>query len=254
MSSFAGLQAEEQYQILYCFFVSIHLNHIGVYAIIAFQRLKQAELNGFSSTLKWIVEKTGIVGFYLWNKVNWLIDWLTDEGWKHPKFAFVQWFELATHWHWCLRCHFPSDFVQVLGWIPRLRQRGDGRMSGGGGARLGISAPGVQEDAVLWKPVRHVLQPQQAPSSLGFPAGLRPPEWHQPGVLKGGRQPSFGQPAASVPSAAAAAAAAADPVLDINHRDEAGRLWIDGNCVFILLHDFTDFHSSSSSDSAVRFF
>lgn len=127
-------------------------------------------------------------------------------------------------------------------------------MSGGGGASLGVSPPGVQEDAVLWKPVRHVLQPQQPPAGLGFPAWLGPPERHQPGVFKGGRVLPLRQPAApaSVPSAAAAAAAA--PVLDINHREEAGRVRVDVNCVFISLTTSQNFHSRSSSDSAMRFF
>lgn len=83
-------------------------------------------------------------------------------------------------------------------------------MSGGGGASLGVPAPGVQEDAVLREPVRHVLQPQQAAGGLGPLA----PEWHQPGVLAGGRQ-SAAVAAAAAASSSAAAAAPAAPVLDI---------------------------------------
>lgn len=80
-----------------------------------------------------------------------------------------------------------------MGRVPRLRQRGHGRLSERGGSCLGVSATGVQKDAVLRKPLRHVLQPEQPPG-LRRLLGLllaRPlqPGGDQPGVPTRWRSP-----------------------------------------------------------------
>lgn len=129
----------------------------------------------------------------------------------------------------------PSPLLQVMGWVPRLCQRGDGRLSRGSGGRLGISPPGVQKDAVLRKSLRHVLQPQQPPGSLGLPARITRPGRDQPGVsTRACRSPAVLPPPSPVSSAAAAA------VLDITTRRRRYKL-----CVFKSI-DFSLFFSALS--------
>ena len=121
-----------------------------------------------------------------------------------------------------------SSFPQVVGSVPWLRQHGDGWLSRRGGSCLGISPPGIQEDAVLRKPLRHVLQPQQPPSGLGFPAWLIQPGRDQPGVSKRARWSSGRLPPPSRATVSSAAAA----VLDITTPKEMELVWIDINSVF----------------------
>lgn len=124
-----------------------------------------------------------------------------------------------------------SSFPQVVGSVPWLRQHGDGWLSRRGGSCLGISPPGIQEDAVLRKPLRHVLQPQQPPGSLSFPAWLIQPGRDQPGVSKRARWSSGRLPPPSHATVSSAAAA----VLDITTPKEMGLVWIDINSVSFFL-------------------
>ena len=80
--------------------------------------------------------------------------------------------------------------LQVMGWVPWLCQRGDGWLSRGGGGRLGVSTPGIKEDAVLWKPLWHVLQPEQPSSRFCLPPRLSEQGGDQPGVSKRERRSS----------------------------------------------------------------
>lgn len=54
--------------------------------------------------------------------------------------------------------------MKVLGCVPRLCQLGPGRLSRRGSSCVGVSATGVQEGAVFWKPLRHVCQAHHAPT------------------------------------------------------------------------------------------
>lgn len=140
--------------------------------------------------------------------------------WLSITFVLIWFWLLVSSPIWrCPRVHVSSSlsssssFLQIVGWIPWLRQRGDGRLSGWSSSCLGISPPRIQEDAVLRKSVRHVLQPQQPPGSLGLPARLTRPGRDQPGVSKRARWSSGSVP----PPAHATVSSAAAVVLDITN-------------------------------------